>query len=100
MKQLTEYKRNGLTWQLVARLVTAAIFKSQHGYEVIVIQSHNGRTIAAKDDKPEVYCEPAEYPPSNEQWGSKGFSYPLSDLAAAEAKMLELAQKTSSPIIG
>jgi len=94
MKQLTEYKRNGLTWQIVTRLGNAAIFKSQYGYEVIAIQSHNGRTIASN------YCEPAEYPPSNEQWGSKGFSYPLSELAAAEAKMLELAQKTSSPSIG
>lgn len=93
MKQLTEYKRNGLTWQIVNRLGNAAIFKSQHGYEVIVIQSHNGRTIA------DNYCEPAEYPPSNEQWGSKGFSYPLTEHCIAKAKIHQLAQKSSSPLV-
>jgi len=91
MKQLTEYKRNGLTWQIVTRKGNAAIFQSRYGYEVIVIQSHNGRTIAAKDDKPEVYCEPAEYPPSNEQWGSKGWSYRIDQLTAAESKLEQLA---------
>jgi len=91
MKQLTEYKRNGLTWQIVTRKGNAAIFQSRYGYEVIVIQSHNGRTIAAKDDKPEVYCEPAEYPPSNEQWGSKGWSYRADQLWQAEIKLADLA---------
>jgi len=97
MKQLTEYKRNGLTWQLLTRKGNAAIFQSRYGYEVIVIQSHNGRTIAGN------YCEPAEYPPSNEQWGSKGWSYRTDQLWQAEIKLADLAPtliKTSSPSIG
>jgi len=90
MKTLTEYKRNGFTWQLVTRQGNAAIYKSQYGFEVIQIQSHNGRTIPAKDDKPETYCEPAEYPPSNEQWGSKGWTYRFDQIGQAQAKLAEL----------
>lgn len=71
MKILTQYKRNGIDWNIIKRINNIAIAESTHGYEVITIQSHNGRTIAGK------YCEPSEYPPSNEQWGSKGWSYSL-----------------------
>jgi len=84
MKLLTEYKRNGFTWQLVTRKGNAAIFQSQYGFEVIQIQSHNGRTIGGN------YCEPAEYPPSNEQWGSKGWTYRIDQLEEAKIKLSTL----------
>ena len=71
MKILTQYKKNGIDWNIIKRINNIAIAESTHGYEVIVTQSHNGRTIAGN------YCEPSEYPPSNEQWGSKGWSYSL-----------------------
>ena len=71
MKTLTKYKKNGIDWNVIKRINNIAVAESQRGYEVIIIQSHNGRTIAGN------YCEPAEYPPSNEQWGSKGWSYSL-----------------------
>ena len=77
MKTLTKYKRNGIEWNITNRINNIAVAESTHGYEVIVIQSHNGRTIPAKGEKPEIICEPSEYPPSNEQWGSKGWSYSL-----------------------
>jgi len=69
MKKLTQYKKNGYNWQLLKREGNLAIFQSGQFYEVILIQSHNGRDIAGK------HCEAAEYSPSNEQWGSKGWSY-------------------------
>jgi hypothetical protein len=71
MKTLTKYKRNGIEWNIINRINNIAVAESERGYEVIIVQSHNGRTIAGN------YCEPAEYPPSNEQWGSKGWSYSL-----------------------
>jgi hypothetical protein len=92
MKPLTKYKRNGLSWQITTRQGNAAIFQSQYGFEVIQIQSHNGRTIPAKDEKPETYCEPAEYPPSNEQWGSKGWTFRLDQLEDAKIKLKEISK--------
>lgn len=85
MKQLTEYTKNGHHFTLRIRSGNMGIF---HGkriggnsemWEVIRIQSHNGREIAGK------YCEPAEYPPSNEQWGSKGWT--CSSLDAAQKRI-------------
>ena len=84
MKTLTQYKKNGIDWQITSRAGNIAMATSERGYEVIIIQSHNGRTIACN------YCEPAEYPPSNEQWGSKGWSYTI--LADAENKYSELTK--------
>lgn len=91
MKQLTEYKRNGYHWKIMSRIGNAAIFYCKHGFEAILIQSHNGREIMGK------HCEPSEYPPSNEQWGSKGFSYPLSQLSAADLKLEQLANNNKKP---
>lgn len=52
-------------------------------YEVIRVQSHNGREIQGK-----VY-PPAEYYPSSESWGQKGWTY--TDKDSALRKALELA---------
>jgi len=95
MKKVTQYTKNGREWHLCRREGNIAIFTHEHRfYEVIEIQSHNGRTFPATDKKPESYCPPAEYPPSNEQWGSKGWSF--SNLADATAKYNEL-QIAQSP---
>jgi predicted RNA binding protein YcfA (HicA-like mRNA interferase family) len=85
MKILTQYTKNGREWHVCRREGSIAIFTHDHRfYEVIVIQSHNGREIAGN------HVSAAEYPPSNEQWGSKGWSF--SNLADATAKYNELKQ--------
>lgn len=74
MKRLTGYLKNKHLFKLHTRQGDLAIFHGQSTenssdtWEVIEIQSHNGREIAGK------YFEPAEYPPANEQWGSKGWT--------------------------
>ena len=71
MKTLTSYKKNGYNWQIKLREGNVALASAdeREAYEVFIVQSHNGREIAGN------WCEPAEFPPSNEQWGSKGWSY-------------------------
>jgi hypothetical protein len=81
MKQLTEYKKNGYEFKLIKRDGDIAIFlgekitefengwkETSENWEVIHIQSHQGREIHGK------HFEPAEFPPSNEQWGTKVFA--------------------------
>jgi len=81
MKELTGYKKNGHDFTLYCRAGGIAIFHGKRvggnseTWEVIHVQSHNGREIAGK------YFDPAEYPPSNEQWGSKGWTYTNPELA-------------------
>lgn len=61
-------------------------------WEVIEIQSHNGREIAGK------HFEPAEYPPSNEQWGVKGWT--CTSQEEALAKFEEIMKITSEKASG
>lgn len=74
MKTLESYRKNGHEFTLYARTGNLAIFHGKRiggnsdTWEVIHIQSHNGREIAGK------FFEPAEYPPSNEQWGRFGWT--------------------------
>jgi hypothetical protein len=92
MKTLNNYTKNGYDYTLVNRIEGIAIFhgksKSSQAetWEVIAIQSHNGLTIAAND------VPPAEYPPSNEQWGAKGWSF--SSLESAQGKFHDLTTLT------
>lgn len=75
MKILTQYSKNGHDFTLYCRVGNLAIFHGKRKcgnsetWEVIHIQSHQGREIAGK------WAAAAEYPPSNEQWGSKGWSF-------------------------
>ena len=95
MKTLESYRKNGSVFRLIIRSGDLAIFegKSITGsaitYEVIHVLSHNGREIAGK------WCEPAEYPPSNEQWGVKGFTCVTPDQARDrfEVEILKERQK-------
>lgn len=81
MKQLIEYKKNGHLFTLYCRAGDVAIFHGKRiggrseTWECIHIQSHNGREIGGK------FVEPAEYPPGNEQWGAKGWTYQNPELA-------------------
>lgn len=89
MKPLESYKKNGHTFTLYCRYAMLAIFHGKRTggnsetWEVIHIQSHNGREVHG------AWCEPAEYPPSNEQWGSKGWSFSTPE-AARERFELEI----------
>ena len=95
MKQLTQYRKNGHDFQLVRREAGIAIFHGKRiggnseTWEVIHIQSHNGREIGGS------YCPPAEFPPSNEQWGAKGWT--LTSLDDAEARMDSELVKLNQP---
>lgn len=84
MNALTSYRKNGHDFSLVIRSGDIAIFHGRsltgqsETFEVIHVQRHNGREIAG------AFLPPAEFPPSNNQWGSKGWTYP--DKASAETK--------------
>jgi len=82
MDRLTQYKKNGRIWSVANRSGNIAIFSSDQFFEVIIIQSNGGREIHGK------HFPPAEYPPSNEQWGSKGWSF--SDSKSASDKFRQL----------
>jgi len=74
MKELIEYAKNGYDYQIIRRENNLAIavgksrISNSINWEVIKIQSHNGMTMAG------VYMPPAEFPPSNNQWGVKGWT--------------------------
>jgi hypothetical protein len=71
MKQLTQYRKHGNDFLLIKRSGNVAIFqeKQYNSYEVILIQSHNGREIMGN------VIPPAEFAPNDELWGSKGWTY-------------------------
>ena len=87
MKKLTKYhSKNGYEFEVIDRIGDIALAKAGGtvGFEVFEVQSHQGREIGGR------HYEPAEYPPSNEQWGSKGWSFKTE--AAARAKFAELTK--------
>lgn len=101
MKALTEYTKNGYHFSLVKRQGDVAIFRGVKDFspsinwEVIYIQNSPGgpRIFNTTENTPvEVMFEPKEYPPSNNQWGEKGWT--CLSLEAAQAKMEELLAKT------
>jgi hypothetical protein len=95
MKTLTEYSKNGYNFTLHSRDGDVAIFHGRatqsesESWEVIRIQSHNGREIQGK------YFEPAEYPPSNEQFGRLGWSMPSEE--SARVKMAKVIEHLTLP---
>ena len=84
-----EFTKNGFQYRQLARDGNAALYSQTKGdfgaYEVFAIQSHNGREIAGK------LIPPAEFGPSSEEWGSKGWTY--TDRRVAWAAYLGLAEK-------
>lgn len=98
MKPLTEYTKNGYHFSLIKRQGDAAIFRgvidSSHSinWEVICIQKSAGgpRIFNTPKNSPvEVVFEPKEYPPGNNEWGTKGWT--CLSLEAAEEKLQLLA---------
>ena len=87
MKTLTKYYKNGYDFVIKHRegnLAVACGISRQHGgenWEVIEIQSHNGMTMAG------VYMGPSEFPPSNNQFGLKGWT------VTSEKRALELFEE-------
>jgi hypothetical protein len=80
----TQFKRKGLSYDLVKREGDKAIFsvkngKKTYGYEVIIIRRHNGYTLAGN------YIEPAETYPSDSEWGVFGWTY--TKLTEAEKRL-------------
>lgn len=73
MKQLTQYRKHGKDFLLIKRSGNIGLFKENkyNSYEVIIIQSHNGREIMGN------VIPPAEFAPSDESWGSKGWTYTI-----------------------
>jgi hypothetical protein len=74
MKQLIEYSKNGYDFKIVHREQNLAIAKGKSrnsdsiNWEVIKIQSHNGLTMGG------VFMPATEFAPSNNQWGTKGWT--------------------------
>ena len=83
MKTLTQYTKHGITRSVLHRGGNIAIFAGEWDYEVVIIQSHDGRVIAGKE------CPAAEYPPSSEQWGTKGWTYRTIDEAIQKYNELQ-----------
>ena len=76
MKPLeTTFRKDGFDYTQLARNGAWCVYvKTKVGfrntfYEVMRIKSHNGRKIGETD------IPPAEYLPSNEEWGANGFSF-------------------------
>jgi hypothetical protein len=82
MNPLREYTRHGITRRITHRRNNVAIASGKHDFEVIIIQSHQGRIIAGNE------IPPSEYPPSSEQWGCKGWTYRTLDEAIEKYKQL------------
>jgi len=88
MKVLKQYKKNGFSFDIIERDGEFAIAKGVRGsgvvsFEVITIRQHNGLNFGDRT------TEPAEYPPSNTEWGSKGWTY--RSIEMARDKFYELA---------
>jgi hypothetical protein len=90
MKTLTEYSKNKHKFSLFKREGNFAIFhgksvdNNSETWEVIEVLSHNGLTMGG------VYMEPAEFCPSNNQWGTKGWTCTTQE--AAEKRFNKLIQ--------
>lgn len=83
MKLLTEYYKNGYTFKIIKREGNFAIAEGHKGglkhpnFEVIEIRSHNGLQMG------DNWVEPKEFPPSNNEWGNRGWTA-LNDRHAKE----------------
>lgn len=103
MKPLTEYRKNGYDFSLFKRDGDVAIFRGvkdsspSTNWEVVCIQKNpGGARIFHTPEKEviEVMFEPKEYPPSDNDWGAKGWTCLTQE--DAEAKMQLLLATTKS----
>lgn len=96
MKQLTQYRKHGNDFLLIKRSGSVGLFqeKKYNSYEVITIQSHNGREIMGN------VIPPQEYAPASEQWGSKGWTYTIeADALKKFDELCEIALTTPAKTI-
>lgn len=91
MKKLTNYRsKGGYEFTIIDRRGDVALADGGSvGFEVFEVQSHDGREIGGR------WCDPAEYPPSNEQWGSKGWSFKSEE--KAREKFEEMTAEKPTP---
>lgn len=99
MKTLPEnFTTKGFEHRQLKRIGNIAIFERFQSkpekchYEVIRIQSHNGRTIAGN------FIPPAEFYPSTSQWGSNGFTY-TEGQSGSRDKALKQAEERFSQLL-
>jgi len=80
------FRKNGWTYLQLERVGDVALYNQGGGsaYEVVVIRRHSGFVVSGKR------VEPAEYLPSNEDWGIYGWT--LHTLEEAKAKMAVVIQ--------
>ena len=70
MKPLAiEIKNHGYCMKQIKRTDKVAMYSKCGGYEVVLIQKHNGYEIK------EIKIEAAEYLPKDEDFGTKGWYY-------------------------
>ena len=96
MKQLNNYRKHGNDFLLIKRSGNVGLFqeKKYNSYEVIIIQSHNGREIMGN------VIPPAEFAPSDESWGSKGWTYTIeADALKKFDELCEIALTTPQKTI-
>lgn len=100
MKLLADYyRKNSYDFRLVKREGDVAIY-SQHepetgnvvAYEVFIVRRHEGLTFGDRK------TEAAEYGPSNEEWGSYG--YTVWTMEAAALKVEKLKKKLEAQEVG
>jgi len=84
MKKLpTTFRKEGFDFTQLKCEGNVALFRKTKeatgysGFEVVVVQSHNGYRFGNE------FFPPAEFMPRNEDWGSKGFTYTADDEAGA-----------------
>lgn len=64
-----EIKNHGYCMKQIKRTDKVAMYSKCGGYEVVLIQKHNGYEIK------EIKIEAAEYLPKDEDFGTKGWYY-------------------------
>jgi len=92
MKKLERYRKNGFDFTELKRKGNIAIFRGENKgistYEVIKVKSHNGMNLHG------AFIEAKEYPPSDEEWGAKGWTFQT--LKGAENKFNELEKSVAT----
>jgi hypothetical protein len=87
-KLATEIKNHGYLMRQIKRTEKSAIYSKCGGYEVVVIQRHDGYEIKGN------WVEPAEYLPKDEDFGTKGWYFGGPDaLQHAEKKFAEIEKE-------
>jgi len=81
------FNRKGFEYNLVKRVADKAIYEQLRNgkvvaYEVVRIRRHDGYTLG------DVFIEPSEIYPSDNEWGAHGFT--CRDLKSAEIRLESL----------